>query len=32
MLKLTCNLDEGDYKQLLVLGTHESEWQKPREI
>jgi hypothetical protein len=29
MLKLTCNLDEGNYKQLLVLGTHEIEWWKP---
>jgi len=25
VLQLTCNLDEGNYKQLLVLGTHEIE-------
>jgi len=29
ILTLTCNLDEGSYKQLLVLvGTHEIEWWK----
>ena len=29
VLQLTCNLDEGNYKQLLVLGTHEIERWKP---